>query len=340
MKKFYIGSKDGNSAISRYSLDFYRLILQSRGYVFFDSSENMTTLLSAISSRDHVHIELGKAQKKEAEILFTMLKAEYNNIAITLHDAPRVRSSFEVRNPFSRNTEKLYGRHGYSLNVLVPYLKRIRAIYVLSRKAFKQLERKYKTSNIHYLPHVLETPEPFGPAQVNSNIIYIHFNDQHTLAYALKLHALLLKNHPGSEFYIMNFSPGPQNEKTDLLLKKYTRNVHYLGYFDKASAHSVFEDAVFVMMLQKNHEHYSLFSESVLYSLTKGKILITDNRHLAPELIENGENGYFMSGNLEKDLGMLTRIVSDKTLADNMRKKIHHQLQRHSPEEVSKILVD
>src|SRR5258705_13906309 len=94
MRRFYISSKSGISGISKYSRDFYELVLKERGYIFMDSAESITTILSTISSRDHIHIEIGIFQKKEIEILFTMLKANYKNVAITLHDAPLIKYPF------------------------------------------------------------------------------------------------------------------------------------------------------------------------------------------------------------------------------------------------------
>ena len=59
---------DGESGIAKYSRDFYNLVLKEKGYRFVDSNESTITILSEITSIDHVHIEIGIFQKKEIEI--------------------------------------------------------------------------------------------------------------------------------------------------------------------------------------------------------------------------------------------------------------------------------
>ena len=94
MKNFYISSKEGISGICKYSRDFYELILKDKGYIFIDSKQSISTILSLVSSKDHVHIELDIFQKKEIEILFLMLKANYRHVSVTLHDAPLIKYPF------------------------------------------------------------------------------------------------------------------------------------------------------------------------------------------------------------------------------------------------------
>ena len=94
MKYFYISSTDGNSGILKYSRDFYELILKERNYIFIDSKQSISTILSLVSSKDHVHLELDLFRKKEIEILFLMLKANYKHVSVTLHDAPLIKYPF------------------------------------------------------------------------------------------------------------------------------------------------------------------------------------------------------------------------------------------------------
>src|SRR5688572_6928397 len=117
MRHFYLSSKNGISGICKYSRDFYELVLKDKGYTFVDSVNSISSILSTIASRDHVHIELGIFQKKEIEVLFLMLKANYRNISITLHDAPLLKYPFrEFKNPVLNNLSKFYDLYASNFN--------------------------------------------------------------------------------------------------------------------------------------------------------------------------------------------------------------------------------
>src|ERR1700741_4338580 len=148
MKKFYISSQMGNSGIAKYSRDFYRLILKDKGYVFIDSSNNPSAVLSMVSSRDHVHIELGIFQKNEIEILFRMLRSNYKNVAVPLHDAPLVKYPYhEFKNSFMNNLSKFYDIYVNGFGSVSPYVKKIKSIYVLARRDLKPGKRTYILDN-------------------------------------------------------------------------------------------------------------------------------------------------------------------------------------------------
>lgn len=129
MSNFYISSMTGLSGICKYSKDFYELVLKTKGYQFIDSGEDITTIMSAVSSRDFVHIEIGIFQKKEIEILLLMLKANYKNVSVTLHDAPLVKYPFhEFKDPLLNGFSKLYDRYINNFSAAIPLVKKIKSI--------------------------------------------------------------------------------------------------------------------------------------------------------------------------------------------------------------------
>src|SRR5215471_2018687 len=190
MKKFYISSIKGNSGISKYSQDFYQLVLKDKGYIYMDSGEDLITILSTISSRDQVHIEVGIFQQKEIEILFTMLRANYRNITVTLHDPPLVRYPFyQFKNNILNNISKLYDKYANSSGAAKPYIRKIKTIYALSKKGVESIKKKYGVSNVCYLPHIVNTGEMSNNDSINKNFIYFGFIGKNKgLAYALELH--------------------------------------------------------------------------------------------------------------------------------------------------------
>jgi len=172
-KHYYISHFQGPSGICKYSRDFYQLVLKDIGYIFMDSAQDIIHILSTISSRDHVHIELGIFQGKEQEILFTMLRANYKNVSVTLHDPPLLKYPlYAFRNPFLHNVSKFYDVYINRLRWERPWLQKIRAIYVLSRKGQLALENKYGIDNVHYLPHVVDPAEVVRGESGNNNFIF------------------------------------------------------------------------------------------------------------------------------------------------------------------------
>jgi hypothetical protein len=156
MKKFYISSKEG--FIYKYSYDFYQLVLKEKGYIFMNSAESFATIFSTISSKDHVHIEIRIAQKKEIEILFLMLKANYKSVSVTLHDAPLIKYPFhDFRNSFLNRLSKFYDKYISGFKAATPYIKKVKSIYVLSQKGLEAVKRKYRVEHVYYLPYIMDT---------------------------------------------------------------------------------------------------------------------------------------------------------------------------------------
>src|SRR5882672_3166454 len=175
-KYYYISHLQGSSGICKYSQDFYRLVLKDMGYIFMDSAQDIIHILSTISSKDHVHIELGIFQEKEQEILFTMLRANYRNVSVTLHDPPLLKYPlYTFKNRFLHNVSKFYDVYINRFRWEKPFLQKIKAVYVLSRKGRQVLEDKYGTRNVHYLPHVVDPAEIVREERGNNNFIFFGF---------------------------------------------------------------------------------------------------------------------------------------------------------------------
>ena len=153
MKKFYISPKDEITEFGKYSRRFYHQVLKDMGYIHIDSRDSIVNILTAISSKDHTHIELAISQKKEIEILLTMLRANYRNVSVTVHDAPFIKHPFyEFRNPVFNKISKFFNRYTNTFGAPNSMVRKIKAIYVLSRQEIEMVKAKYKIQNVYYLP--------------------------------------------------------------------------------------------------------------------------------------------------------------------------------------------
>lgn len=342
MKKFYISSKAGLSGICKYAHDFYELVLKEKGYIFIDSGESRTIIFTTISSIDHVHIEIGIFQKKEIEILMAMLNAGYKNVAVTLHDPPLLKYPFyEFTSPFLNKVSKFYdiGINKFKASTL--YIKKIKCIYVLSQKGMEAVKTTYKIDHVYFLPHIVDSKEIIKNDVVNTNFMYLGFIGKNKgIEYALQIHKRLLINYPECNFYIAGQALGKEKKFYNFLKEKYITNVHYLGYVPENELNKIFEKASFSLMPFKNYKFFSPFSGSILYNLKKGNIVFTNKVNAVGELIENGINGFYLSGDLKKDTEMAGKIFNDKLLQGKIKSEVYKYLMlHHTADVVSKNLI-
>lgn len=343
MRKFYISSLDGPSGISKYSSDFFRLVLKEKGYILVNSNQPLSDILSQVGSRDRIHIEVGIFQKNEINLLFAMLKANYKNVSVTLHDAPLLKYPFyEFKNPFLNNLAKLYDHYGSRFSSAKPFIDKIKSVYVLSHKGLEAVRSKYKTENVHYLPHIVDIKEIERSTESCNNFIYFGFIGANKgIEYSLQLHQQLLAYHPDIQFYIVGKPIGKQVLFYDYLRRTYKENVHYLGYLEEELLKDVFNKATFALQLFKNYRFFWPFSGSILYSLKKGKVVLTNNENSISEIIEDGKNGYFLSGTIEKDLKKLRNYISNKELLEKVKTgAFDYLITNHSPELVREKFID
>lgn len=343
-KNFYISSHDGNSGISKYSRDFYELILRDKGYIHVDSSNTFSDILSAVSSRDNVHIELGIFQKKEIEILMRMLKANYHNVAVTLHDAPLIKYPFrEFKSSLLNKASKFYDIYLDNFGQLQPYVKKIKKIYVLSRMGAASVTKTYQATNVHYLPHVVNLNELTRPEYSNKNIIFFGFiGPNKGIEYSLKLHQRLLnETQEKIKFFVVGEPLVGQKLFYESLKKKYKNNVDYLGYIAEENLSDIFQNASIALMPFKNYRFFYPFSGSILHSLKHGKVVFTTKVNTVSEIIEDGKNGFYLSGQLSKDAVLMIQILNSELRTKKISMEAHNYiLNNHSPEVIKKILND
>lgn len=340
-KQYYISHFQGSSGICKYSRDFYEFVLRDMGYIFMDSVQDIIHIVSTITSRDHVHIELGIFQEKEQDILFTMLRANYRNVSVTLHDPPLLKYPLHTfRNPILRNLSKLYDIYVDRFRWEKPYLQKIKAIYVLSRKACKMLEEKYALENVHYLPHIIDPAQVVKGGAYNNNFIFFGFIGRNKgIGYSLRLHRYLMQQYPDSQFYVVGQAMGRERRYLESLRQRYRHQVHYTGYVAEKDLQEIFMQAGFALLLFSDYRFFHPFSGSLLYSMKMGKIVLTNRVNAVEELIEAGENGFFLTGSIKKDAALISELLQNRPLQESIREKIYqYLLEHHSPEIVVRSL--
>ncbi len=341
MKNFYISTKNSRSGISKYSNDFYRLVLKQRDYFFLDSKESLTNILTSVSSKDHVHIEIGIFQTREIEILITMINAGYKNIAVTLHDPPLLKYPFkEFNNSLLNKASKFYDIYISRFRNSGRYISKIKCIYVLTRKGLLEVKSKYKVDNVKYLPHIIDEKEIVKNELKNKNLIYFGFIGKNKgIEYALLLHKKLLQTSPGINFYVIGEAIGVEKRYHDILKKTYTENVYYLDYVSEEKLAETFARSSFSLLPFKDYQFYSPFSGSLLSAMKYGTIPFTSKANAVPEIIGEKQNGFYLTGKIEEDIFRISEVINNETMAKKISQNIYNYLlANHTAENVGKYL--
>jgi glycosyltransferase involved in cell wall biosynthesis len=72
-----------------------------------------------------------------------------------------------------------------------------------------------------------------------------------------------------------------------------------------------------------------------LQSIKKGKLVVTNRVNTTSELIEEGRTGFFLSGNIQKDIQTLKNLLDNEETIRRVIEKGQNFLQQyHSPEVV------
>lgn len=340
-KHYYISHFHGASGICKYSRDFYQLVLKEQGYVFMDSAQDIIHILSTISSRDHVHIELGIFQVKEQEILFTMLRANYRNVSITMHDPPLLKYPlYAFGNKFLHNVSKFYDIYINRLRWEKPLLQKLKAIYVLSRRAKQMMEARYGIGNVYFLPHVVDPAEIVKGETGDSNFIFFGFIGRNKgIGYALRLHERLLAQYPESQFFVVGKAMGKEQRYYNALRERFQHQVKFTGYVEEEDLPALFNRAGYAVILFSDYRFFHPFSGSLLYSMKMGKIALTNRVNAIEELIQDGKNGFFLSGDIKKDAALVEGLMRDRAMQEAVVEEVYqYLLEQHSPEKVMQYL--
>ena len=342
MKYYYISEKQGSSGIAKYAGDFYKFVLFEKGYEFVDAGEPFETVMEMISKEDHVHVELGIFQSRELRIVFGLLDKGNPNVTVTLHDPPLLKYPFyHFKTPLLNKISKFYDIYISRFRESRKYIKRLKHIYVLTHRGFSIVRDTYSTGNVRYLPHIINENEICCNKKVRQNFIYLGFIGRNKgIEYALQLHTALLADYPESQFYIAGTALGSERKFYDYLKAAYTKNVHFLGYVGEEELSELFSTVGFSFILFREYQFFCPVSGSVLYNLKKGNIVFTNRVNAVAEIVNDGKNGFFLSGNIRKDLRLVDKVLKNSVLQDSITSNAVHELVvNHSPVAVKQKMV-
>lgn len=201
---------------------------------------------------------------------------------------------------------------------------------MLSRKGQESIKKRYSIDNVYYLPHIIDISEINKASLQNNNLLYFGFiGKSKGIEYALQLHQELINSYPDVNFYVAGTAIGKEAKYYNFLKLKYKKNVHFLGYVPEDKLTQVFDKASFAIILFKDYRFFWPFSGSILHSLKKGKIVLTNNVNSVGEVINDGKNGFFLSGDIKKDISIISNLFTNKPLLEEVQKEVFKYLISH-----------
>jgi glycosyltransferase involved in cell wall biosynthesis len=337
MKKYYITNISGESGISKYSRDFFSLILKNGDYIVLDTGcIRKDDIISKLNKEDLIHIEIGSNLFLESEILIFLLKKRFKNVNITMHDAPLIRYPFfRFKNSTLNNLSKVFQIFFKNLYLDRWVYERINRIYVLNRKAKQYLQLNYKLDSIFFLPHIIDPIEISDNFNTGIDFLFFGFiGPNKGIEYALELHNRFIEEFKNSKFSIIGKPLNVKgNNYYNNLKTKFDRNKEFLGYINDINP--IFNNVSSVILPFQNYKFMYPTSGSILTALKHGKVVFTTNVNCNNELIEDNVTGFFLSGDIDNDIRLVKSILGDKNKMLQVQQSAVNLIKvNHSPEKV------
>ena len=151
MKKHYVGPASTRVSSSQLIEDFYESALKAQGYDFVDSDQEVSAILTKITSRDCVHIDLIANRKKEWKLLQIMINANYSHIEATLHQPETFWYPWlQLKGGWSV-PERIYYKWIGRYRLASKYLSKLKWLYLPDEEKKRKFETRYHLKNIKVL---------------------------------------------------------------------------------------------------------------------------------------------------------------------------------------------
>ena len=103
------------------------------------------------------------------------------------------------------------------------------------------------------------------------------------------------------------------------LKETYSRNVIYHGFVDEGDLYSIFGAVGHVFLPFKQYKYTNPASGSLINALKRGRIVWTTPVNSTEELIKHGQNGFFLSGNIDFDKQSFMDASNNPCLLNDVR---------------------
>jgi len=319
LKKYHICTTASKSGIADYANDFFRVVLQKNDFNLISPETVTNEWVASLSKATVFHIELGSGHFAERAALICLIENGLTNVDVTVHDAPWVTFPFYHCNySFVNQISKAFDWYCNGAGGAGRLFKRCRRVYVLSQRGKDLLEKRHGLTNVHYIPHVIDPAKIWNKpiSGARNDILFFGFIGANKgLDYALALHSEVRKHAPDIRMYVIGRAfDRKAHSYVELLKVNYSEGVRYLGFVQESDLDELFLRVSHVFLPFLPYKYWCPCSGSVLSALRRGRIVWTNPVNAIPEIIQDGVNGRFFSGDLRKDAEAFMSIASQSAV--------------------------
>lgn len=313
-RKIHVCTTQSRSGITDYARIFQAMVLGPEGYVLADP-ENVQAGIGSFAKDTRFHVQLGIFQRRERAVITQLLRAGYSNIEVTIHDPPFVTFPyFQFKSPvlmrLSRGVDWYFGTFGLQRRLI----ERLQRVFVLSKGGRERVLKLAPRANVITIPHIVD-PSRIWPssADLASAMIYFGFiGPNKGVDYVLALHEAVRAIRPGTQLHVVGQASGAVAERylADLQAK-YRNDVTFHGYVPDTDLDALFGQAAHVVLPYGAYKHIMPASGSVIHALRRARIVWTTNVNVMAELIQDGQNGFMLSMDVDADARRMASVMDD-----------------------------
>lgn len=308
--RFHVCDVSRRSGITKYAMDFHRQVLEPLGYELTPPQDLKAQLRDAPAAAAF-HFQMGAGQFEERLALSQVLDAGFANVDATLHDPPFLTFPFYAfRSPILMRMSRAFDWYLNSLGQQRRTIAQLRTAYVLSAEGAASLSRQ-GALNVTHIPHLVLPEEiTWNAGAATEDLLYFGFIGRGKgLEYALALHEELLRLAPELKLHVIGQAMGARDKAYfDDLKARYAKQTVFHGYVEEGALNTLFYQIRHVLLPFKPYKYFTPISGSVINALKRGRIVWTTPVNAIPELIRDGENGFFLTGDLEQDAERLVSL--------------------------------
>jgi len=313
-RKIHVCTTNSRSGIADYARIFQNMVLGPEGYVLADPAEVLSNI-KYFSKDTHFHVQLGIFQRSERMVITRLLRAGYCNIEVTIHDPPFVTFPyFQFKSPLlmrlSRGVDWYLGTFGLQRRLI----ERLRRVFVLSKGGRDRVLKLAPHANVVTMPHIVDPNQIWPPStELAGAMIYFGFiGPNKGVDYVLALHKAVRGIRPGTQLHIVGQASGTVGERYLAGLQaRYQDDVTFHGYVPDADLDTLFSRAAHVVLPYAAYKHIMPASGSVIHALRRARIVWTTNVNVMGELIQDGQNGFMLSMDVETDARRMASVMDD-----------------------------
>lgn len=321
MAAFHICETKSISGIAHYARDFHELVLGPLGYVLMSPNDATIEWIDQQAPDTSWHLQLGGRQFEERKTLARLCKAGARKIDVTLHDPPFLTFPFfPFSSPLLMQLSRGFDWYLGTFGLQHQALRRLRNVFVLTEKG-KAVTEKHFGRDVCRIPHIVHPASIWpSPRAEGHDIIYLGFiGPAKGLDYALILHQRILDSMPQVKMHVIGKTSGASEQAfLESLKQRYKRQVTYHGYVPEEKLDELFGCVRHVFLPFRPYKYLHPASGNVINGLKRGRVVWSTAVNSVPELIQHGENGLLLTGELEADAKLFIDLTNDPRELDRI----------------------